>query len=67
METKKISATASKRGDVIRDGHVLAGVIKFLSLFRAKTERRSRRYRSKYWFGRGNDRISRLYVAITSS
>jgi hypothetical protein len=36
METKKISATAPKRGDVIWDGHVLAGVIKFLSLFRAK-------------------------------
>ena len=60
METKNISATVPKGGDVTRDGHVLAGVIKFLSLFRAKIAKRSRRYRSRYWFARGNDRISRL-------
>ena len=67
METKEIRAAASKRVDVIEMDYALAGVMRFLSLLRAKTERRSRRYKSKYWFARGSDRISRLYVAITSS
>lgn len=65
METK--IRTASKISDVIEINDALAGVMRFLSLLRAKTERRSRRYNSRYWFARGIDRINRLYVAITSS
>jgi hypothetical protein len=45
----------------------LVAVIKFLSDFRAKTDRRSNTYRSRYWLARGMDAISRLYVATISS
>jgi hypothetical protein len=47
--------------------HSLWAVIKFLSAFRAKTDSKSSTYNSRYWLAGGIDRMSCLYVAMTSS
>ena len=61
--------TGVRKGEAQEEtgGHVLFAVMRFLSHLRAKTDRRSSTYRSRYWFARGIEEIKRLYVAITSS
>jgi hypothetical protein len=50
-----------------RWSHSLDAVMRFLSDFRANTDKRSRTYKRRYWFARGMLVISFLYVETTSS
>lgn len=45
----------------------LVAVMRFFSHFLANTDRRSRTYKRRYWFGRGMRRMRDLYVAMTCS
>ena len=46
---------------------ILDAVMRFLSDFRANTDKRSSTYRRRYWFARGICDINFLYVTTTSS
>lgn len=67
MTARSEASRSAWSGNLEQGGDVLFAVMRFLSDFLAKTDNRSSTYRRRYWFGRGNERISRLYRAITSS